>query len=207
MSQDRTADVEVVIDLSDLPASAMGPRSLLWWGTFGFMLIEGMAFLLAAGAYLYLRGQAPEWPLAGRQPPDHWAGAVFTLLAVASVLPNLWLADRAKKKDARAVRWGVLLMTLIAIALMVVRGFEFAHLNVRWDDDAYGSLVWLLMVLHTTHVVTDLGDTAVLGLWLFTHEVGDDQFSDVNDNAGYWDFVILAWIPVYLLVYWGGRLL
>jgi cytochrome c oxidase subunit 3 len=205
MTRGPDAEVEVVMDLSGLPISAMGPRSLLWWGTFGFMLIEGMGFLLAAGAYLYLRGQAPDWPLGGHRPPDHLAGLTFTLLGVASLAPNLWVASQAKKKNEPAVRWGVLLMTLIGVALMVVRGFEFAHLNVRWDDDAYGSLVWVLMVLHTTHVVTDLGDTAVLGLWLFTHEVGDDQFSDVNDNAGYWDFVIIAWVPVYLLVYWGAR--
>ncbi len=207
MSGDPDTKIDVVIDLSDLPISAMGPRSLLWWGTFGFMLIEGMGFLLAAGAYLYLRGQAPTWPLAGHRPPDHWAGLSFTLVAVASVLPNLWVAARAKKKDEPTVRWGVLLMTLIGVLLVIVRGFEFAHLNVRWDDNAYGSLVWLLMVLHTTHVITDLGDTAVLSLWLFTHEVGDDQFSDINDNAGYWNFVIIAWLPIYLLVYWGARLL
>ena len=171
------------------------------------MLIEGMGFLLAAAAYLYLRGQASAWPLNGHRPPDHWAGLCFTLIGSASVLPNVWLTGRAKAKDTRAVRWGVLLMTLIGVLLLVVRGFEFAHLNVRWDDDAYGSLVWLLIFLHTTHVITDLGDTAVLGLWLFTHEVGDDQFSDVNDNAGYWNFVIIAWLPIYLLVYWGARLL
>jgi cytochrome c oxidase subunit 3 len=207
MSRGPDREIEIALDLSDLPVSAMGPRSLLWWGTLGFMLIEGMGFLLAAGAYLYLRGQASEWPLGGRPPPDHWAGLAFTLLAVASIAPNLWLASQAKKKNEGAARWGVLSMTLIAVLLMIVRGFEFAHLNVRWDDDAYGSLVWLLMFLHTTHVITDLGDTAVLGLWLFTHEVGDDQFSDVNDNAGYWNFVVITWLPIYLLVYWGGRLL
>jgi cytochrome c oxidase subunit 3 len=199
--------LDIGMDLSGLPVSAMGPRSLLWWGTFGFMLIEGMGFVLAGGAYLYLRGQATTWPLAGHPPPDHWAGLLFSLIAIASVVPNLWLARRAKSKDAPAVRWGVVVMTAIGVLLLVVRGFEFAHLNVRWDDDAYGSLVWLLIFLHTTHVITDLGDTAVLGLWLFTHEIGDDQFSDVNDNAGYWNFVIIAWLPIYLLVYWGGRLL
>jgi heme/copper-type cytochrome/quinol oxidase subunit 3 len=198
---------EVVTDLSDLPVSAMGARSLLWWGTFGFMLIEGMGFLLAAAAYLYLRGQASAWPTAGHVAPDHTAGAVFTLVALASLAPNLWVAAQARRKNAPAVRWGVALMTVMGLVLMALRGFEFAHLNIRWDDDAYGSVIWLLMVLHTTHVVTDVGDTAVLAAWLFTHEIGDDQFSDVNDNAGYWNFVIVAWAPVYLLVYWGARLL
>ncbi|WP_419826024.1 hypothetical protein [Sphingomonas sp.] len=31
-----------------------------------------------------------------------------------------------------------------------------------------------LMVLHTSHIVTDLGDTAVQSVWLYTHSVSDD---------------------------------
>jgi heme/copper-type cytochrome/quinol oxidase subunit 3 len=202
-----TPAFEIVGEVGDLPVSAMGPRSLLWWGTFGFMLIEGTGFLLAAGAYVYLRGQAPHWPPAGDRPPDLWAGTLFTVLLCLSAIPNLWLAAMAKKKHARAVRWGVLLMTMLALGLAALRGIEFAHLNVRWDQDGYGSVIWLLIFLHTTHILTDLGDTAVLAVWLFSHEVGDDQFSDVNDNAGYWSFVVITWLPVYLLVYWGPRLL
>jgi heme/copper-type cytochrome/quinol oxidase subunit 3 len=198
---------EIVGDLSALPKSAMGPRSLLWWGTFGFMLIEGMGFLLAAGAYIYLRGQVPQWPPVGDRAPDLWAGTLFTLGLAASLAPNLWVARMAKAKRALEVRWGVLLMAVLAVVLTAVRAIEFAHLNVRWDQDGYGSMIWLLMVLHTTHLVTDLGDTAVLGAWLFSHQCGDDQFSDVNDNAGYWTFVVITWLPIYLLVYWGPRIL
>jgi heme/copper-type cytochrome/quinol oxidase subunit 3 len=199
--------LEVVLDVKPLPVSAFGSRSLLWWGTFGFMLIEGTGFVLAVAAYFYLRGQTSIWPTAGHRPPDLLAGAAFTVVGIASGLPNMWVAAKAKQKNAKAVRWGVLLMTLIGVLMMGIRGFEFAHLNIRWNTDAYGSAIWLLMFLHTTHVITDLGDTAVLSWWLFSHPIGDDQFSDVNDNAGYWNFVILAWLPIYLLVYWGPRFL
>jgi cytochrome c oxidase subunit 3 len=199
------AEPEVIGDLSDLPTSAMGPRSLLWWGTFGFMLIEGTGFLLAAGAYLYLRGQTGHWPPPTDAPPDHLYGALFTILLLASALPNHWVTAKAREKREGAVRWGVALMTLIGVLLTVLRGFEFAHLNVRWDADAYGSVTWLLIFLHATHLFTDLGDTAVLAVWLFTHEIGDEQYSDVADNAGYWAFVVITWLPIYLLVYWGPR--
>jgi heme/copper-type cytochrome/quinol oxidase subunit 3 len=196
---------EVVGDLSDLPTTTTGPRSLLWWGTFGFMLIEGTAFMLAAGSYLYLRGQNGQWPPAGHAPPDHLYGALFTMLLLASAWPNHWLRKRAEQKRTAAVRWGVALMALMGVALTVIRGFEFAHLNIRWDTNAYGSVTWLLIFLHATHLLTDLGDTIVLGVWLFTHEIGDEQFSDVVDNCGYWSFVVITWLPLYLLVYWGPR--
>ena len=41
------------------------------------------------------------------------------------------------------------------LVLIAVRGFEFAALNVQWDTNAYGSIVWALLALHTTHIVTD----------------------------------------------------
>jgi hypothetical protein len=27
----------------------------------------------------------------------------------------------------------------------------------------------------------------------------------VSENALYWYFVVLAWIPIYLVIYWGAR--
>ena len=44
MTQSRTLDV------SGLAPGAFGHRSILWWGTMGIMLIEGMAFAITIGA-------------------------------------------------------------------------------------------------------------------------------------------------------------
>jgi heme/copper-type cytochrome/quinol oxidase subunit 3 len=199
--------IRIVGDLSTLPDAAMGPRSLVWWGTFGFMLIEGTGFLLAAGAYLYLVGQSAAWPPGGDRPPDLAAGILFLVLLLASEIPNRWVAAKAKAHDARAVRIGMVAMALIGLVLLAIRGLEFAHLNVRWDTDAYGSVLWLLVFLHATHVLTDLADTVVLGACVLTHEITDSQFADVNDNASYWSFVVVTWLPLYALVYWAPRLL
>lgn len=193
-------------DLGYLPDHASGARHVVWWGNLGFMLIEGTGFLLAIGACLYLQSQSPSWPPAGNKLPGlGWSG-LFTVGLLLSALPNFWVLRQARKQRERGVRIGVLAMTLIGLALAAVRWFELQQLGVRWSDDAYGSVVWLLMVLHTSHVVTDLGDTAVQAVWLYTHEVGPDQYSDVEDNANYWTFVVIAWLPIYALVYWLPRL-
>ena len=55
-------------------------------------------------------------------------------------------------------------------------------------------------------LLTDLLETAVISLWLFSHSVGPDQFADVEDNANYWGFVVVAWLPIDALVYWMPRL-
>ena len=195
----------VLGDLSGLPESANGPRHLVWWANIGFMAIEGTGFLLAIGAYLYLLSQSPHWPPPGDRPPDLFWSALFTIGLAASMIPNLWVLARARGKSAGGVRIGTLVMSLIGAALLVPRGFEFAHLNVRWDHDAYASAMWMLMILHTSHLITDLGDTVVQSVWLYTHEIGDDQFADVEDNANYWTFVVVAWLPIYAIVYWLPR--
>jgi heme/copper-type cytochrome/quinol oxidase subunit 3 len=200
------AQAEPALDLSLLPEGGFGARNVIWWGNLAFMLIEGTAFVLAMGAYLYLRSRGAAWPPHGDALPSlAWSG-VFTVGLLASMVPNVWVSRRARAKDSKGIRLGVLLMTIVGAVLLAVRGFELTTLNVRWDKDAYGSVVWMLMVLHTSHVITDLGDTAVQAVWLFTHEIGSDQYSDVDCNAAYWSFVVLAWVPIYLLVYWFARL-
>ena len=53
-------------------------------------------------------------------------------------------------------------MVAIGVVLLVIRGFEFNSLHVLWYSNAYGSIIWALLFLHTTHVGTDLADTVVL---------------------------------------------
>ena len=190
----------IVGDLSELPEIASGARHLVWWGNIGFMAIEGTAFALAIGVYLYLMSQTAGWPPRGVRPPDWLWSVVLTIGLLLSEIPNLWVRRRSIAKDERGVRVGTLIMTIIGLLLLIPRWFAFAHLNVSWHDNAYGSVLWMLMVLHTSHLITDIGDTAVQAVWLYTHEVGDDQFADVEDNANYWTFVVLSWLPIFALI-------
>jgi heme/copper-type cytochrome/quinol oxidase subunit 3 len=105
------------------------------------------------------------------------------------------------------VRIGMVVMTLLGIAPLVVRAFEFPALRERWDSDVYGSITWFLLGLHTTHLLTDLGDTIVLAVLMFTrHGEAPKRFSDVSDNAAYWYFVVLSWLPIYFVLYWLPRI-
>lgn len=188
-------------DVSQLPESGFGPKSITWWGTLAFMSLEGMGFALTIGAYLYLMVLAPKWPL-NSAPPDLGPGTAVTLLLLLSEPLNRVLARWAREEALKKVRWGLVGMCLFGIVPLVVRGFEFGHLNVRWNSDAYGSIVWFLLGLHTTHLLTDVADTIVLTALMFTrHGMQSRRFSDVADNAFYWDFVVLTWLPIYALLY------
>jgi heme/copper-type cytochrome/quinol oxidase subunit 3 len=198
---------KIVGDVSHLPDHAFGTRSVIFWGTLAFMIAEGMGFVLSGGGYLYLMGQNPQWPPGGTRPPDLLWGTLFTLLLLVSAIPNWWTDKASQAHDKPQTQVGLLVVLAFALAALGLRGFELAHLNTRWDADAYGSIVWALMFLHTTHIVTDMADTAVLSCFMFRRDVDGERFADVEDNAGYWVFVIVTWLPVYVLVYWVPRLM
>ncbi len=193
-----------VQDVSGLPDYAFGHRMTPFWGTLGFMALEGTGFALAAGSYLYLVWLNPQWPLADKAPDLSWA-TLLTVVLLVSVWPNQIAKRNAKREDLPRVRGDLLLMSFISIVVLAIRAFEFGTLNVRWDQNAYGSIVWVLLGLHTAHILTDAVDTFVLTALMFTRHAHGKRFSDVEDNAFYWDFVVLSWLPIYGLIYWASR--
>jgi cytochrome c oxidase subunit 3 len=195
----------IVGDLSSLPDAAFGPRTVLWWGLLGFILIEGGAFALAGGSYLFLMSHSDPWPPRGLPPALLW-GTLFTVVMGLSEIPNVLTERAARAQNERAVQLGLIAASLIGLVLVAIRWMEFQALNVRWDANTYGSIVWALLVLHTTHVLTDLADTIGLAVFSFTHEVDTNRFADVADNCLYWHFVLVAWLPMYALIYWAPRL-
>ena len=195
---------ENVVDVSDLPTFAFGHRSLVWWATAGLIAIEGMAFALACASYLYLKGRSPHWPPAV-EPPELLWGTLNTVVLLVSLVPNELAKLAAERFDLAKVRLWLVAALVFALAFNIIRIFEFRGLNVWWDQNAYGSIVWLLLGLHTTHIVTDFLDSIVLAVLVFTGPLNERRFVDVSENAVYWYFVVAAWIPIYALIYFGPR--
>jgi heme/copper-type cytochrome/quinol oxidase subunit 3 len=194
-----------VEDLSHLPTYGFGPQSPMWWGTLGLFAVEGMGFVLTIGMYLYLWFINPEWPL-GVPPPTHWPGTLILLILLASLWPNAAAERAGRERDLPNTRLLLIVMSLVALLVVGIRFYEFTTLHVRWDTNAYGSMVWFLLGLHALHVITDAGDTIVLAVLMFTRHGHGKRFSDVSDNAFYWYFVVFTWIPLYLLIYWFPRM-
>jgi cytochrome c oxidase subunit III len=188
------------LDVSSLPGYAFGPRTLMWWGTLGMILTEGSIFAMLIVAYFYLRGREPDWPPNAMPPMLRW-GVANTVVLLLSVLPNVWYKRAAEREDLKKVRIGLVIGVIFSIVFVVIRFFEFGALNTRYDTNAYGSVVWILLGFHTTHLITDLIDTAVLTTLMFTGPIEGKRFSDVSDNAFYWYFVVIAWLPIFAVIY------
>jgi cytochrome c oxidase subunit III len=194
-------------DVSHIPTHKFGPSSVTWWGTMGYMVIEGVAFGLAFAAYFFLMGHEQGWPPEGRAAPNLLAGTLFTMVILLSEPVNTKIKRAAVAHDVQTVRKLLPIIAGVGVVLLIIRGFEFNSLNCRWTDNAYASIVWALLLLHTTHILTDWFDTVVLTALVHTR-LGFEgrRLVDVDENSMYWRYVWLLWLPIYLMIYWIPRL-
>jgi heme/copper-type cytochrome/quinol oxidase subunit 3 len=194
-----------VVDVGALPDIAFHNRSIVWWGTMGTIAIEGTMFAMFVVAYLYLKGRSPHWP-PGHFPPELFWGTVNTVVLLASAIPNHLTKKAAEHLQLRQTRLWLGVALVFGLAFNVIRIYEFRTLNVWWDDNAYGSVVWALLGFHTTHIITDFVDSAVLLTLLFVGPLEESHFVDAADNAMYWYFVVLSWLPIYAVIYIAPRI-
>jgi cytochrome c oxidase subunit III len=195
----------VALDVGDIPTYGFGHRSLQWWATASMMVIEGMVFAMIIMSYIYLKGRVPHWPPSGPGPDLFW-GTLNTVILIGSCLPAALAKKAAERFDLAKVRLWMTVALAMALAFNIVRAFEFGALNVRWDSNGYGSIVWVLLGFHTVHVVTDFLDSAVLTALTFIGPMDEHKFVDVSENSLYWYFVVISWLPIYALVYYAPRI-
>jgi len=193
------------LDVSGLPDhGAFGPNGLVWWGTTGYMVIEGSMFVMGLIVYFYLRLRVDAWPPSLPNPDLFW-GSINLLILLISIVPNHLSKLAAERCDRRKTLMWLIVCTAIGVVMLIVRGLELPSLNCRWDDNAYGSVVWCLMVLHTLHLLTEVFETGVLTVLMYTGPVDTSRFVDVSHSALYWYFVVAWWVPIYLTVYFAPR--
>ncbi|HET7601008.1 MAG TPA: hypothetical protein VFK09_11985 [Gemmatimonadales bacterium] len=189
------------IDVSDLPTTTFGHRDLAWWGTIGFILIEGTTLVIVAMVYFYLRRNFAQWPPPRTAPPDLLPGILQVGVMALSWWPVALLDRAARRLDRGAVRRWLVVCTLFAIAFCVLRGFEFAGLNVRWSTNAYGSVNWAVLVTHATLILAEALEIIVITAVFFTPRVTERHFSDASDTAPYWYFLTGSWVLLAAMIY------
>jgi heme/copper-type cytochrome/quinol oxidase subunit 3 len=188
-----------VLDVSPLPTVGFGHRGLLWWGTIGFMVTEGATLGIVAWAYFYLRKNFQQWPPPLEAPALGIPTLGLVLLLVC--IPVMQIASRkAQSFDVEAARNWVAVAGVLSMVITGLRFAEFHSLHVRWDENAYGAALWLLLGLHGTLVATDVFESFGIAV-LLTARGQLKHLSDVEDAAFYQWFLSLVWVPIYVMVY------
>jgi heme/copper-type cytochrome/quinol oxidase subunit 3 len=120
-----------------------------------------------------------------------------------SLLPTVLTNHYAVRERYRPMQRWLVVATVLGLASCVLRGFEFPRLVVRWDENAYGSILWVALGLHTTHILSGVAENLMMLLMLARSVPEKKHFSDVQVSGLLWYFVVGEWVIVYPLLYWG----
>jgi heme/copper-type cytochrome/quinol oxidase subunit 3 len=195
-----------VLDVRGTSPYTHGAQAPLFWGFLGMIVIETMVIGSFVSAYFYLRAQAPEWPPAGTKPPELLLPTLNTVVLLASSLALHWGETGAKRGARRQLAWGLLGSCLLAAAFLTLKGVEYADKEYQWDTHAYGSIVWTIVGFHSAHVIALLAKTSVVTVLAFRGYFDPERRLGVTVNGIYWHFVVVIWVPLYVVLYLVPRL-
>jgi cytochrome c oxidase subunit I+III len=193
--------MRIVADVSELPRTVFGHRSQMWWGTLGFIVIEGMTLFVCVISYFYLRRNFSTWPPEHVLRPALAIPTVQAFLMIASIIPMGWVDVASRRLDLPGVRKGMLICSVLALAMSLLRCFEFASLNVRWDSNAYGSAAWAILITHSTLLLLETAETIAMTVLVFGDAIEERDLAGTSDNAFYWYFMAGVWIPLAAVIY------
>lgn len=191
-----------VMNLSALPDVVFGPRDIMWWGTLGFIVIEGFTLVLTATVYLYLEQNFATWPPEGTPLPDLLVPTLQVVLMVLSLPFVWWIGQVAHRFEFVKVRLGLTIAALINAVFVALRLVEgISSLNVDWNTNAYGSAQWLILGAHFTLLLVELVEVGGMAAMFWLAPIEEKHFSDAADVAFYWFFMVLSWVPLYVLCF------
>jgi cytochrome c oxidase subunit 3 len=200
-----------VINVSGLPVSAMDHRSPMWIGNALLLAIETTMFAILVATYFYLRANFQNWPppQINYFPPNFhpapdlfWGTLNFVVIMAAAAF--MFLADRAALRyDKKGVLIGTAFTVSLALIAIGLRFREFHGTQFRWDDNAYASVVWGILLMHLLHLLVGLVEDGLMLAYVAKHGLDDKHARDVRVTAVYWYWIAGIWVPLYIIVYFG----
>jgi heme/copper-type cytochrome/quinol oxidase subunit 3 len=169
--------------------------------------IEGTMLSILIATYFYVRLRMDVWPPPGDQFPHLLLPTLALIPLIGSAFGSYWASVAAKKNDRRGMIGGMLLNIVLAVVCLAMRLVEWHSLNFNWQTDAMGSYVWAFLGLHTYDYIFDLAFTVVLLLIVLSGRYGEKQRLGVHVDSIVWYFIVAIWIPIYIVIYWGPRIL
>jgi cytochrome c oxidase subunit III len=192
------------IDVSQLPTVVFGHRATIWMGNLGYMAIEGTMFMMVIVSYFYLRTRVNDWPPEQVAPGLLW-GTANLIVFLISLAPTVIVKRESHKGNVVGTLFWMVVLIGFGVLNIALRVMEFPALNCKWDENAYASIVYILIGLHCFHLLTAWGENIFLTCTLLAGHTEGHRLVDIEQTANYWYFVVLFEITLYLLIYVATR--
>ncbi|MDQ6679316.1 MAG: cytochrome c oxidase subunit 3 [Acidobacteriota bacterium] len=194
------------LDVAHLQPYSISSKSPLWWGQLMMCFIEASMFCMLIAIYFYLRLSVDMWPPPGTQLPHLTLPTLALIPLLLSAIGSYWASEAAKKNSRSGMLKGMILNVVLGALFLALRFAEMKTLNFNWATDVHGSIVWSMLFLHTLDSVGDLFYTVVLIYAIASGRYGQKQRLGVHADSVVWYFIVGIWIPMYVVIYWGPRI-
>ena len=189
-----------------LPVSAVakkeeGKYPPMFFGMIFLAVVEAAELGGTIVTYFYLRSGTNDWPPGDLPLPPLLIPTLGTLLLIASCIPSM-LEDKAiKKNDIRRVVMLMLITIVLQVAFIGVFWYHLKSLTFKWDDNAYGSIYWISIIL----ALIFTGGTIFEGIYIIIQ-----AFRGLYDKDRHWaldadgisNYAGAAqWVLVYLTLF------
>lgn len=198
---------KVVVDVSTIATEAFGHRSIEYWGTLSFMLVEGFTMLLVIASYFYLVPNSETWPPPGIMDPAPLWFILCAATMIAACIPMHFVCKAAERLDEAGVKRHLAIALALALAAAVFRFLSFEALHVKWYDSAYGSAAWNILGFHSALLLPDIADVAIMATIFWRRYAEPKHYVAVVDTALSWYFVTFTGIVSVLVIVLAPRLL
>jgi cytochrome c oxidase subunit 3 len=197
------------LDVKELPAVGFDTHAPLWWGNAFLLMIETAMFGILVALYFSVMMNTNPFPppRVDRMPviwnaaPELFLPTIGLAVLLISLIPGIWLDLSARRRDAGAVKIAVVVTLVFNIAAIVIRYYEYDSLLFKWNDNAYGSVTWMILGMHMLHLFVMFAEDTYLMLWTFIKGLDDKHALDLTVTAVYWYWIVAIWVPLYLLIY------
>ena len=205
----RSETGQMVLDVRDLPAIGFDHRAPLWWGNTLLLFIEttmfgiliAMYFSIAMNTNPFPPPRVDRFPVLYNPVPDLFLPVIGLIVLLLSLIPGIWLDIAARRRDAGSAKIAILFTLGFNIAAIVIRYYEFDSLHFKWNDNAYGSITWIILGIHMFHLIVMLCEDTYLTIWTYTKELDDKHALDLTVLAVYWYWIVGIWIVLFTIVY------
>jgi heme/copper-type cytochrome/quinol oxidase subunit 3 len=197
------------LDVSDLPATVFDYKAPLWWGNTLLLFIETAMFGILIAIYFTVAmnmnpfppPQVDRFPVLYDPVPDLTLPIIGLAILLLSLIPGIMLDIAARKRNGGAVKILVLITLAFNVAALIVRYYEYDSLHFKWNDNAYGSITWMILGMHMLHLFVMLCEDGYLAIWTYASELDDKHALDLSVMAIYWYWIVGMWLVLFPIVY------
>jgi heme/copper-type cytochrome/quinol oxidase subunit 3 len=192
------------LNVSGLPSFAFGRRDPRWLAVMLLIAIEGSVFGLVGFTYFYTRSRLDVWPPTAVGTREIALGGAVLATLAASAVTNHLVNRAACDANLPAARLWLAITTFFSALALAIRAAEFTGLPFRWDSNVFGSVFWAGLCLHTMHLIAGNIENGLFLVLLYRGPIEKKHLVDLEVNGVYWYFVVLAWLPLYAILYLDG---